>query len=895
MKHVFIWVNAVLISMALGGSHLQAVASNPWNGSVKKPDLNGKIYVIKSPEELAWIAQQSQTTDFSGYTVRLEDDLDLGGTLETPPCWTPIGNASKPFNGELDGNIHVIYNLYILSSLFIEGAGLIAETGSAAVIHHLGLGQGQIMTDMSSNIGGFIGINRGKLHHCFTMTQIIAHNGDNVGGLVGTNYGEIDYCYNAGIITDANNHVGGLIGYNKASAVLDNCYNMGYCKGSDHVGALFGRNEAPETQITKVVFDQQLTRMYATGYGANDSILTDNSKYAIEKSYTFSTHSSPFYENPEVEWCYAVHAQLVCFKNHPASWLSGFAITLDANNRPIERAEGVGAPKEGNEPRHTIGLDKLKNNFGEGQWYSSSPDVIYIKNPTDSKAEVTRPCGNQEVILTLTYDKFVKQVYTIVKGYETFDAGIVIGNQMVCWNKEDVKFKSCNNEGKEASGGKDDEQKNAEFCYQYMIIRDTVINEGEGRITYLPMDTFYMTQSAYEKWSMPTDVPGRYAFRRYVHDTKCKTEWTVSKGKDNTAVGRMMLTVLDKFDAGELEERPDTIYGIPQEWIIHSQQDAAGGSETFNYLWKMERSVWNADKRTWDPVKADTKDPLYIDGAPADSAGCRFTFEKIGRYRFTRRVSDALCNTKPIESRYNHDVYVWESPETRADTDVVVVIECAKVEISPQVAVCQTEKSLRIGFETIEGTPTHYDLLFDSVAHKAGFKDILQSKLPANGLIQITLPKQVPLGDFSCAMLIYDILTRDSCHVTPQAFTFSILLDGYVHRKGEDVIFVDNSGAHTEEGLTFVAYQWYRNDEAIDGATGQFYYEPVSLNGFYHVAMTTADGQTYLSCVYEMRASEGVERIQHSAVRIQKVLRNGQLFIVAGEKTYTLFGQEVRL
>ena len=191
--------------------------------------------------------------------------------------------------------------------------------------------------------------------------------------------------------------------------------------------------------------------------------------------------------------------------------------------------------------------------------------------------------------------------------------------------------------------------------------------------------------------------------------------------------------------------------------------------------------------------------------------------------------------------------------------------------------------------------PTHYDLLFDSVAHKAGFKDILQSKLPANGLIQITLPKQVPLGDFSCAMLIYDILTRDSCHVTPQAFTFSILLDGYVHRKGEDVIFVDNSGAHTEEGLTFVAYQWYRNDEAIDGATGQFYYEPVSLNGYYHVAMTTADGQTYLSCVYEMRATEGVERIQHSAVRIQKVLRNGQLFIVAGEKTYTLFGQEVRL
>ena len=107
------------------------------------------------------------------------------------------------------------------------------------------------------------------------MVQIVAQKGDNIGGLVGTNYGSIRYAYNTGIITDGNNHVGGLVGYNHASAVIDNCYNMGYCKGSDHVGALFGKNDAPEEQLTKVVFDQQLTRMYATGYGANDPIPPD--------------------------------------------------------------------------------------------------------------------------------------------------------------------------------------------------------------------------------------------------------------------------------------------------------------------------------------------------------------------------------------------------------------------------------------------------------------------------------------------------------------------------------------------------------------------------------------------------------------------------------------------
>ena len=115
----------------------------------------------------------------------------------------------------------------MLSSSFPLGAGLFAETGESAVIHHLGLAQGQIMTDGASNIGGFIGINRGKLHHCFNMLQLIAHGGSNIGGLVGVNYGEIAYCYNAGIITDGQSNVGGLVGFNCSSARLDNCYNMG--------------------------------------------------------------------------------------------------------------------------------------------------------------------------------------------------------------------------------------------------------------------------------------------------------------------------------------------------------------------------------------------------------------------------------------------------------------------------------------------------------------------------------------------------------------------------------------------------------------------------------------------------------------------------------------------
>ena len=1127
-------------------------AATPWNGSTVAPTLSGSTYTIATAEELAWIAAQSQTEDFAGKTIRLTADLDLGGALETPTKWKPIGSTSMPFRGEIDGNNHVIYNLYIFSSS-INSAGLIAETASEANIHNLGLAQGKIMTDASNNIGSIVGVHRGRIQECFNMVQIVAQKGDNIGGLVGTNYGSIRYAYNTGIITDGNNHVGGLVGYNHASAVIDNCYNMGYCKGSDHVGALFGKNDAPEEQLTKVVFDQQLTRMYATGYGANDPILTDNTKYAIENSDIFRRHTSPFYENPAVKWGDGYHPQLLCFKDHPASWLSTFAIGLDAENRPIERAEGVGAPKEGNEPRKTIWIQTLKNNLGVGQWYSPSPEVILIENPSGDKAQVFRPCGNQEVILTQTYGEFVKQVYTIVKGYEVFDAGVVTGETWACWNDEDVKFKDKNSGGKEASGGKDDEQKNPVLSYQYMIIRDTVIDRAND--VYEPLDTVYLTQEAYKDWLLPTDVPGDYAFRRYVKDYKCKTEWTVSKGSKNAAIGRLYLHVREKFDPGELVERPDAIYAVlPQTLTIESLRDASGGGGTFSYTWSMTRNAWDPETETWlapNPDE-DIKNPLYIGGSPVNTPAFEFTFTKPGKYTFKRKVSEQACASNPVECPKPHVVYVYEAiepgridtferqlctpfcPDTihelesvsggngiytyrwlcngtpvagndslaflienmpmendrtyifqrqvkdntgimdwvtsdgevniriykeyeagaiktideqicsetsniddipmdireskaasgesgsefvycwllykggtdttlldtihhnaatldttislnsyglsvpvtvfihravqntvcqtewkhsansamwrfgRSEKKTIPVKVCAKdlpytctyeyadghtgqfvlakdgqtveiedmtaegcpltvtlqcqvialpvVKVEPTISVCETDSVLQVQYTIETGSPDRFDLRFSESAKAVGFKDSIEAVLPASKVIEIALPSGTPVGSHSMTFTFYAAISssEDCKRSEPQTITFAINLDGFVHRKGNDVVFVDNSGKSQEEELTFTAYQWYKNGEAIEGETGQYYYEYLGLNGYYQVVMTGTDGQIYHSCIYEMRPLQGIEELKNDGLRGEKVLRNGRLLIIVGDKMYNAMGQEER-
>jgi hypothetical protein len=123
--------------------------------------------------------------------------------------------------------------------------------------------------------------------------------------------------------------------------------------------------------------------------------------------------------------------------------------------------------------------------------------------------------------------------------------------------------------------------------------------------------------------------------------------------------------------------------------------------------------------------------------------------------------------------------------------------------------------------------------------------------------------------------------------------SFSIDLDGYVRRKGEDIIYVDNSGRHTNEGLIFTSYQWYRNGELLSDETDQFHREYPSLNGIYQVEMTTSDGTVYRSCLFEARAAEKNEETLYSEHNL-KLLENGQIVIIAGEKRFSLLGFEIR-
>ncbi len=106
-----------------------------WAGETQEPVLDGDTYLITTAAELAWVAEKvnAGTNNFSGKTVKLQDDINLFNH-----AWTPIGimkyTPGKSFYGTLDGNGKTISNLNVTDTTpEWASAGLFGGTVSATV------------------------------------------------------------------------------------------------------------------------------------------------------------------------------------------------------------------------------------------------------------------------------------------------------------------------------------------------------------------------------------------------------------------------------------------------------------------------------------------------------------------------------------------------------------------------------------------------------------------------------------------------------------------------------------------------------------------------------------------------------------------------------------------
>lgn len=227
---------------------LKKIMEGAWDGmTVTEPKLENGVYQISTGAELAWFAQtvNGGPNNIKGKLTR---DIELAGFP-----WTPIGNTSKGFAGELDGAGFAVRNLYIYSTA--DSQGLIGRLGANGKVHDLTV-TGSVTTTAAS-AGGIVGHapQKTSVINCLNKADVTAATC--AAGVVGKvqafvqnaatakNAPAIKNCGNTGTITatDAKSgNAGGIASvssnYPMLGGVFTDCINVGGVTASKKAGGI---------------------------------------------------------------------------------------------------------------------------------------------------------------------------------------------------------------------------------------------------------------------------------------------------------------------------------------------------------------------------------------------------------------------------------------------------------------------------------------------------------------------------------------------------------------------------------------------------------------------------------------------------------------------------------
>lgn len=226
-----------------------SVLSRWIDGDFYAPALEDKTFKVTNAYELTWVAYKVSTgTTFSGYTIQLQNDIDLSSCE-----WVPIGgwdnatgteDLSKEFCGAFDGNNFTIYGMKIGSTGIkreYRYCGLFGRTDSAQIVN-LNLSDAYINAYAEyGNLGVIVGtMDNTTIDNCFASGTVVA-NSRSVGGLVGSGGGRLLTSKFCGTVKNSGLGTGGIIGDNySAELFIDNATFDGTLTGDSYCGGIVG-------------------------------------------------------------------------------------------------------------------------------------------------------------------------------------------------------------------------------------------------------------------------------------------------------------------------------------------------------------------------------------------------------------------------------------------------------------------------------------------------------------------------------------------------------------------------------------------------------------------------------------------------------------------------------
>ena len=216
--------------------------------------------------------------------------------------------------------------------------------------------------------------------------------------------------------------------------------------------------------------------------------------------------------------------------------------------------------------------------------------------------------------------------------------------------------------------------------------------------------------------------------------------------------------------------------------------------------------------------------------------------------------------------------------------------------------ICADEEALNIDFSFIDSlrSPTEYSIVFDSLAVQYGF--VNQNNLEidvVNEVLSISLPDNCRPNSYTATLIFNDSISYCG------DFSIPIDFDVYYSSSIMDVKFdnlISIFDAENNGGYEFVSYQWYKNNEPIEGALDSYLYldEGVTFEDgdcYYLVLKRLDDGVVTRTCEYCFGDRTAIEDIDVSDINIAAtILDKGQIILIENlnrgyVNIYSLTGQ----
>lgn len=549
MKHN---LRLVIISFILGliwlPQSLRAAneAYDVWDGTTLTevtPDADN-IYTVSTAAELAWIASESQTSNFTDATIKLTAHIDLGDKK-----WTPIGSATRPFQGKFEGQGHLIRGLRVITGT--AEIGFFGHLGRTARVSGIGISGGRILADNKDYVGALAGVCAGRISNCWSQAEIVTA-GNIVGGLVGQleETGTLIDVYSSGLILSAKDVVGGLVGSNNGGHIT-RAYCTGYPKNGHGFVGMDDKGKYEDCYYDRKLYYQT---PLAVVEGLTPIDRTQDMFGLFAGNATWVTLEDRY-------------PQLKSFEGTDASIVSVAPMWIDVeSDDPVNHA----------------------NDLTEDFTVSVADGVTWACQTTEGKqwiqisgenVQVVRPCTETYILVDVKKGTETRVVYLSPRRVEDLLVGSFTGEYV----------KICCNQGKQLSMFTDTTHaKQGVEDYSYMLVRFEIIG-----LDTIPKDTLKIVkgQDAFDEWykeyNFPTDDPGDFVLRLYVHDEGCVLDWIQNEGE-------FPYSVYPPFNAGTIDEWRDTIILTTKPYVVPDINEilpAGGGNGIISYTWYVNGDI----------------------------------------------------------------------------------------------------------------------------------------------------------------------------------------------------------------------------------------------------------------------------------------------------------------